>query len=254
MKTIAALFALFVPLAALAQTPILPPADAVKTASGLVTQQLVAGTGTVHPSENSVLRLRYTLSTSEGKLIQKIEAPREVMLPVLKMIPGWREAAEMMVEGETRRAWVTEALGAKGKVPAGGSLVIDTELLEIIPGPKTPEDVAAPPADAIVKKNGLAYKVLRPGTGTKHPSYRGNVSVHYSGWTTDGKLFDSSVARGEAVDFPMTGVIPGWQQVLQEMVEGERVRVWIPERLAYSGAKGKPKGTLVFDIELLSAN
>lgn len=254
MKTIIALLALLVPLSAAAQTPILPPADAVKTASGLVTQQLAPGTGTVHPTEDSVLRLRYTLSTSEGKLIQKIEAPREVMLPVLKMIPGWREAALMMVEGETRRAWVTEALGAKGKVPAGGSLVIDTELLEIIPGPKTPEDVAAPPADAIVKKNGLAYKVLKPGTGTKHPSYKGNVSVHYSGWTTDGKLFDSSIARGEAADFPMTGVIPGWQQVLQEMVEGERVRVWVPQRLAYDGAKGKPKGTLVFDIELLSAN
>ena len=254
MKTIFAVLTLLVSLSAAADTPILPPADAVKTESGLITQQLVAGTGTVHPTDDSVLRLRFTLSTSEGKLMQKVEAPREVMLPMTKMIPGWREAAMLMVEGETRRAWVTEALGAKGKVPAGGSLVIDTELLEIIPGPKTPEDVAAPPADAIVKKNGLAYKVLRPGTGTKHPSFRGNVSVHYSGWTTDGKLFDSSVAGGEAADFPMTGVIPGWQQVLQEMVEGERVRVWIPERLAYSGAKGKPKGTLVFDIELLSAN
>jgi len=254
MKTTFAVLALVLSLAAFGQTPILPPADAEKTASGLITQRLAAGTGTTHPADDSVLRLRYTLSTSEGKLIQKIESPKEVMLPVMKMIPGWREAAMMMVEGETRRAWVTESLGAKGKVPAGGSLVIDTDLLEIIPGPKTPEDVAAPPADAIVKKNGLAWKVLRPGTGTKHPSPRGNVSVHYSGWTTDGKLFDSSVARGEAVDFPLTGVIPGWQQVLQAMVEGERVRVWIPERLAYDGAKGKPKGTLVFDIELLTAN
>jgi FKBP-type peptidyl-prolyl cis-trans isomerase len=254
MKTILAALSLAVSLTAAAQTPIVPPAEAQKTASGLITQQLTAGTGTVHPTDDSVLRLRYTLSTSEGKLLQKIEAPREVMLPMTKMIPGWREAAAMMVEGETRRAWVTEALGAKGQVPAGGSLVIDTNLLEIIPGPKTPEDVAAPPADAIVKKNGLAYKILREGTGRKHPSYRGNVTVHYSGWTTDGKLFDSSVARGESANFPMTGVIPGWQQVLAEMVEGERVRVWVPERLAYSGAKGKPKGTLVFDIELLSAD
>jgi len=254
MKTILTALTLLLTLAAAAETPILPPTEAEKTASGLITQQLAAGTGTVHPTDDSVLRLHYTLSTSEGKLIQKVEAPREVMLPVTKMIPGWREAAAMMFEGETRRAWVTEALGAKGKVPAGGSLVIDTELLEIIPGPKTPDDVAAPPADAIVKKNGLAYKILREGTGKKHPSFRSNVSVHYSGWTTDGKLFDSSVARGEAASFPMTGVVPGWQQVLQEMVEGERVRVWIPERLDYSGAKGKPKGTLVFDIELLSAD
>ncbi len=77
------------------------------------------------------------------------------------------------------------------------------------------------------------------------------VSVHYSGWTTDGKLFDSSVARGEPADFPLTGVIRGWQDVLQEMTSGEQVRVWIPERLAYGGERGKPKGMLVFDITLL---
>ena len=73
------------------------------------------------------------------------------MLPMIKMIPGWREGAQLMVEGEKRRMWVSEALGAKG-----GPVVIDTELLEIIPGPRTPEDVAAPSADATVRKSGLA--------------------------------------------------------------------------------------------------
>jgi FKBP-type peptidyl-prolyl cis-trans isomerase len=250
MKSIVAFVPLLFMLSAVAQT-FTPPADAQHTPSGLITQRLKAGTGTEHPSDDSVLRLRYTLSTSEGKQLAKVEAPHEVMLPMTKMIPGWREAAALMVEGETRRAWVTEALGAKGKVPAGGSLVIDTELLEIIPGPKTPADVAAPPADAIVKKSGLAYKVLHEGNGSKHPTMSSHVSVHYSGWTTDGTLFDSSVARGEPADFPLTGVIRGWQDVLQEMTAGEQVRVWIPERLAYGGERGKPKGMLVFDITLL---
>ncbi|HKO55266.1 MAG TPA: FKBP-type peptidyl-prolyl cis-trans isomerase, partial [Thermoanaerobaculia bacterium] len=125
------------------------------------------------------------------------------------------------------------------------------ELLGIIPGPRTPADVAAPPADATMRKSGLAYKVLRAGTGTKHPDPASQVRVHYSGWTTDGKLFDSSVSRGEPAVLPLTGVIRGWQEVLQQMTEGERVRVWIPESLAYRGERGKPKGMLVFDIELL---
>src|SRR6267142_2264504 len=193
MRQIISLTAILVTLSAAAQS-VTPPSDADHTATGLITQRLKPGTGTEHPSEDSVLRLRYSLSTSEGKVLAKVEAPREVLLPMFKMIPGWREATAMMVEGESRRAWINEALGAKGKVPPGGSLVIDTELLEIIPGPK-------PPADAIVKKSGLAFKVLHEGSGTKHPSMNSRVSVHYSGWTTDGKLFDSSVARGEPADF-----------------------------------------------------
>ena len=103
-----------------------------------------------------------------------------------------------------------------------------------------------------MRKSGLAYKVLRAGSGKKHPDPASRVRVHYSGWTTDGKLFDSSVSRGEPAEFPLTGVIRGWQEVLQQMVEGDRVRVWIPEALAYRGERGKPQGMLVFEIELLN--
>jgi FKBP-type peptidyl-prolyl cis-trans isomerase len=234
----------------LAAQPIVPSTEAQKTASGLVTERLTAGSGTEHPGDNAILRLRYRLLTPEGKLLAKVEAPQDTLLPMWKMIAGWREAAAMMVVGESRRAWVTKALGAK--VPAGSdAVVIDTELLEILPPPTTPPDVAAPPAGAVVKKSGLAFTILRPGSGTKHPSSGSTVTVHYSGWTTDGRMFDSSVARGEPGQFPMQGVIRGWQEMLSEMVPGERVRVWIPDRLAYSGERGKPKGMLVFEIELI---
>jgi peptidylprolyl isomerase len=76
--------------------------------------------------------------------------------------------------------------------------------------------------------------------------------VHYSGWTTDGKMFDSSVVRGRPAVFPLNGVIPGWTEGVALMVQGERTRFWIPEAAAYAGAPGKPAGMLVFDIELLS--
>jgi peptidylprolyl isomerase len=118
-------------------------------------------------------------------------------------------------------------------------------------GPAAPPDVAGPPADAIKTPSGLASKVLQPGTGTRHPRPNSRVTVHYSGWTTDGKLFDSSVQRGEPATFELDGVIRGWTEGVQMMVEGEKRRFWIPENLAYGGAPGAPHGMLVFDVELI---
>lgn len=120
------------------------------------------------------------------------------------------------------------------------------------PTPQTPPDVAAPPAEAETTDSGLAYRVLTPGTGTEHPTRQSTVTVHYSGWTTDGELFDSSVRRGEPSSFGLTQVIPGWTEGLQLMVTGEQTRFWIPEGLAYRGMSGRPQGMLVFDVELQS--
>jgi FKBP-type peptidyl-prolyl cis-trans isomerase len=75
--------------------------------------------------------------------------------------------------------------------------------------------------------------------------------VHYSGWTTDGKMFDSSAASGEPASFALNEVIAGWTEGLQMMVEGEKRRFWIPESLAYKGRSGSPQGMLVFDVELI---
>jgi len=118
-----------------------------------------------------------------------------------------------------------------------------------------PPDVAAPPADAIRTPSGLASKVLQVGISNVRPSLRSSVRVHYTGWTTDGKMFDSSVVRGEPIEFPVTGVIPGWTEGLQLMVVGEKRRFWIPGNLAYDtpGAPpDAPKGMLVFDVELIA--
>ena len=114
-----------------------------------------------------------------------------------------------------------------------------------------PADVAAPPADAARTPSGLATKVLKPGTGTRHPGPTSRVNVHYSGWTTDGRMFDSSVARNEPISFGLNQVIPGWTEGVQLMVEGEQRRLWIPENLAYGGMRGAPRGMLVFDVELI---
>ncbi len=122
-----------------------------------------------------------------------------------------------------------------------------TTTLKMIP---PPPDVAAPPADALKTSSGLASKVITKGTGKVHPRATDEVTVHYTGWTTDGKMFDSSVARGEPATFPLNRVIAGWTEGLQLMVVGEKRRLWIPEALAYRGQRD-PKGMLVFDVELI---
>ena len=114
-----------------------------------------------------------------------------------------------------------------------------------------PSDVAAPPADASKTASGLATKVITPGTGKDHPGKDEAVTLNYTAWTTDGKMFDSSVARGKPVTVGVNHVIPGLGEGLRLMVTGETRRLWIPESLAYKGQQGKPAGMLVFDVTLI---
>ena len=121
------------------------------------------------------------------------------------------------------------------------------------PGIPPPPDVAAPPANATKTASGLAWIIVKPGTGTIHPKATSTVTVHYTGWKTNGEMFDSSVMRGQPAEFPLNGVIKGWTEGVQLMVLGEKRRFWIPGPLAYDLIPDPtaPKGTLVFDIELI---
>lgn len=106
-------------------------------------------------------------------------------------------------------------------------------------------------------KSGLQYKVLEQGTGDQHPKATDTVKVHYHGTLLDGSVFDSSVDRGEPIEFALHQVIKGWTEGLQLMVVGEKTRLFIPSELAYgnraAGAIG-PGSTLIFDVELLGIN
>lgn len=227
-----------------------PPADAERLDGGLLTKKLADGTGAEHPAADSLARVSFTVWKSDGKLVQHVPSPQSLTLGVSKMIPGWGTAVQLMVVGERRRVWIPQELSG-GKLKEGESYVIDTELLDIVEPPVTPADVTAPPTDAKFTKSGLAYRTLRQGSGTVRPNRGSTVEVHYSGWTLDGKLFDSSVLRGQTSQFPLTGVIAGWTEGLQLMVVGEKTRFWIPARLAYGNDRTKPQGMLVFDIELI---
>ncbi len=104
-----------------------------------------------------------------------------------------------------------------------------------------------------VTESGLQYEVIKAGEGVI-PSHSDKVRVHYHGTFTDGKVFDSSVQRGQPAEFPVGGVIPGWVEALQLMPVGSKWKLFIPQELAY-GARGAgsipPYSTLVFEVELL---
>ncbi|HKP57043.1 MAG TPA: FKBP-type peptidyl-prolyl cis-trans isomerase [Polyangiales bacterium] len=234
-----------------------PPADAEKTASGLASKLLQKGTGDAHPHAYDSVKAHYTGWTTDGKMFDSsIKRNEPTTFGLGQVIAGWTEGLQLMVVGEKRRFWIPEPLAYKGQPgrPAG-MLVFDVELLEIIPGEApipAPDDVAAAPADAKKTASGLAYKVLQKGKGPEKPKKYDRVTVHYTGWTTDGNSFDSSVKRGAPAVFGVSQVIEGWTEGLQLMTVGEKTRFWIPEGLAYKGRPGPPKGMLVFDVELIS--
>lgn len=227
-----------------------PPASAVKSKNGLASEVLKAGSGDSRPTKEDAVIINYSAWTTDGKLFDSsVKRGRPVTVPVKEMLPGLAEGVELMTAGESRRLWIPEKLAYKGqKGKPQGTLVFDVTLLAI--PTHAPADVKTPPADAQRTPSGLAYQVLRPGTGTHHPTVADMVTANYTGWTTDGHMFDSSLTRGAPSTFPLDRVIPGWTEGIKLMVEGEKARFWIPERLAYQG-NSPPFGDLVFDIELV---
>ena len=157
---------------------------------------------------------------------------------------------------KSRRSGEEKALGEPLSVRAGESERAGGEQGEAKPQQPqpipAPPDVAAPPDHAQRTASGLATRIIEPGDGTRSPGATSVVRVHYTGWTTDGQMFDSSVVRGEPLSFPLDKVIAGWREGVMLMTPGETRRLWIPESLAYQGRPGAPQGMLVFDVTLLA--
>ncbi len=127
--------------------------------------------------------------------------------------------------------------------------------------PSTPPATAAPAAGDSQSTNmtttasGLKYEVMKHGTGTVSPKATDTVKVHYVGTLLNGTVFDSSIARGQPISFPLNQVIPGWTEGLQLMKVGDKFRFVIPANLAYGANSPSPaippNSTLVFEVELL---
>jgi FKBP-type peptidyl-prolyl cis-trans isomerase len=229
-----------------------PPPNAERTKSGLAYVVLQESGGDNRPNAWDRVTLRYAGWTTAGELF---DGSSRAIFDVDDVMPGWQEALQRMDAGDRVRAWIPEALTRPGRAGAPpGTLVFDIELLSIErrpEPPRAPAHVAAPPPDAQKSPSGLAYRFLAKGKGGARPQPSSRVRLHYSAWTTDGERFDSSVVLGRPRTVSLRSVIPGWREGLQLMAEGDKAVLWIPEKLAYGGAAGAPRGTLVYELELL---
>ena len=233
-----------------------PPADATRSKSGLAWKIVQKGKGKPRPSAHAIARVHVTSWTPEGLMLGSTAEREPLLVTIDKALPAWAEVLPLMAAGEKRRVWSPQELaGARKPYPRPGEpTVFEIELVSFFEPPTAPADVAAAPKNAKKTASGLASRVLAKGKGKVHPTADDTVEVHYTGWTSDGKMFDSSVTRDRPVRFPLAAVIPGWSEGVRLMVVGEKRRLWLPEELAYKGQQGMPQGMLVFDVELLAIN
>ena len=195
-----------------------PPADAVQTDSGLTSRMVTPGTSDERPAPTDFVTVQYTGWSADGTVVDSTWRRGEPsMIALDQTLPGWGECVQMMTVGEIRRCWMPQELAYDGRAgQPTGTMVFDIELIETHAAPTVPPlDVAEPPADATRTVSGLVYKVLKAGAGTRRPSPRSRVTVHYTGWTPDerdvrqlgrashpaglcGRRRDSRVDRGPA--------------------------------------------------------
>jgi peptidylprolyl isomerase len=236
-----------------------PPADAEETKSGTKYVVVRPGTGKDHPRSFDQVTFNYTGWDADGRMFDTTEMKkRPAKVAPFRQSPLFEEILTSMVAGERRRFWIDSAKMQQGTKPVPGmpqgQVCYEVDLVQIEKGaepPPVPPDVAKPPSDAKKTTRGVFYKVLKTGKGGPKPTPKDTVKVNFTGWTTDGKMFDSSVIRNEPAEFSLQGGMIGWTDGITQMSVGDKYRFWIPEELAYKGAPGRPQGMLVFDFELL---
>jgi peptidylprolyl isomerase len=231
------------------------PTDATRTGSGLAYKLIYKGAGD-RPNAWDRVKLHFTGWTSDGTMLETSSHDgRPSVFDVDKVMPGWQEALPLMAAGDRARVWLPVALAKQDHASQmQGHVVYDLELVSVerLPEPpRAPSPLAAPPRDALRTKNGVGYRMQKRGAGGHRPKVSDRVVVAYSAWTTDGTLFDSTFLRGKPASLPVSGLIPGWAEGLQRMAKGDKATFWIPEKLAYAGREGAPRGMLVYDVELL---
>ncbi len=230
---------------------ITPPADAEQSVTGVLSQMLTPGKGQRHPDPEDLVALHFIGYSPQGeKLYSSYDAGKPPVFSLKTAFPGWKEAIQLMVSGEKRRIWLPERLVAKDRGPKGAS-IFDFELMGFKISPKPPDSLGTPPANAQRTPSGAFTELVKAGSGEEHPGPEGTVLVHYTGWTTDGKVFDSSHQRGRPTGFPLSQVMPAFAETVQLMVVGEKRRVWIPGAVAGGNWINSPKGMLVFEINLV---
>ncbi|MHC4342322.1 MAG: FKBP-type peptidyl-prolyl cis-trans isomerase [Planctomycetota bacterium] len=243
----------------------LDPSRLKTTESGLKYQLVTAGEGSP-PGADESIRMRFALWNTSGDLVICTETGGRYIsgktaalglapgAPPLKFLP---EAAKLMKPGDVFLLEVPPELcfgdqSVSPQLPGGSKTIWELELVEIL---KIPEFSKPDPKSLIKTASGLAYEILKKGSGNK-PKATDTVTVHYAGWLEDGTLFDSSYSRGQTTSFGLNQVIRGWTEGLQLMSEGAIYKLVIPGSLAYGqrpppGSGIPADATLIFQVELV---
>ena len=237
-----------------------------KTASGLQYSILKKGNG-IRPEQGDKVFVHYV-----GKLMNdtifdssyKRGEPFSFNLGEGRVIKGWDEGIALLQEGDSALLIIPPDLGygnrAIGSIPANSTLKFIVSLEKVEKAPKIePFDITNKETETT--ESGL--KIVRVKKAEKDaikPSIGDNVVVPYTGYFEDGKIFDSSVRRGEPITFTLGKgqVIKGWEEGISLLAKGEKARLIIPYNLAY-GENGRPpaippKANLIFDVELVDVH
>jgi peptidylprolyl isomerase len=233
-----------------------PPPEAIETASGMSYIVVKRGPDANRTASGDFVEYRADIWTADGVTRASSRESGTQVAAIRRLSreqPALARALLTTPIGETRRWWIQYDRLLPG-YPGMPSLlhVVDLTVVGETDPAKAPSDVAAPPADAVRTESGLAYRVLKKGPGGPRPTLSSQIEIHYSGWTPDGRLFDSSVVRDERGNFPLADLIAGWQEGVLLMSPGDTFRFWIPGHLAYDNLQHPqaPKGMLVFDVTL----
>ncbi len=232
-----------------------PPANATETASGMSYVVLKAGPDQNRTASGEFIEYRADVWSADGVTRFNSRESGPLIGSIRRLgteQPALARALLTTPVGETRRWWIQPERLSPGypDMPALTHVIDLTVLGEKSPV-QTPSQLT-PPADALRTSSGLAYQVLKKGPGGERPNRGSTVLIDYSGWDGQGRMFDSSVTRGERANFPLAQLIPGWQEGVPLMSRGDSYRFWVPGHLAYDGQLGgdSPRGMLVFDITL----
>ncbi len=235
--------------------------DYVTTESGLKYYDFVVGNGAV-PQTNDTLVMHNSVWRADGTPLGSTQdqgMPQIVQYYPGRLLPGWEEGLSTMQAGGKRQLVIPPELaygdeGYRDIIPPGMGMIMEIDLLAVVPLPEFSSLTEIDDTDYETTGSGLKYYDLEEGEGPA-PEAGQTVVVHYSGWLTDGTLFDSSINRGTPYLFTLgqRQTVPGFEEGVSTMKVGGKRQIVIPPELGY-GEQGSGKipanSTLIFEVEL----
>lgn len=223
---------------------IMAQAPVKKTAPAASTHHTPAKTGTVVTLKTTEDSLSYAIGLSVANFYKQQDITNINTALVTRAINDVTRKNKLLIDEQQANSCIVGYMQKAKSAKASGNKKIGEDFLaanKLKPG-------------VVTLPSGLQYLVLKEGTGPK-PGPTDKVRCHYHGTLIDGRVFDSSVDRGQPIELTVNGVIPGWTEALQLMSVGSKWRLFVPSNLAYgdqqAGQLIAPGSTLIFEVELL---